>query len=156
MSELKPSEKPLYVERVLPNWATFSSFTLLLPAIMLVSEPFDIRIGIVVGSLVVLGIWLALFMTAPVIWVSELDVKAGAARIPRQLLGEIKEVSAQEIFAERGPNLNPLAYKVFQGTVKSAVKIFIKDENDPTPYWLVSTRRPAQLAQILRDHNLEA
>jgi len=150
VSELNRVEKPLYLERVLPNFGTFLAVTVLLPAIMLVSEPFDIRIGIVVGSFTVIAIWMALFLLAPVIWVGRKDLRVGKAQIPRELLGKIQEISAKEIFSERGPNLDPKAYKVFQGTVKTALKISIKDEKDPTPYWLISTRKPAQLATVLK------
>ena len=150
MSKLNTSGKPLYVERVLPNFGTFLAITVLLPAIMLVSEPFDIRIGLVVGSVLVMAIWVALIVSAPVISVEKKDLRVGKAVIPRALLGKIHEVSADQIFLERGPNLDPRSYKVFQGTVKTAIKITIKDEADPTPYWLISTRRPSQLATVLK------
>ena len=95
------------------------------------------------------GIWLALFFFAPVIQVSGTHLAAGRARIPRSLLGKIREVPKEEIFYERGPGLNPASYKVFQGTVKTAVKIDIDDPQDPTPYWIISTRKPAQLVIVL-------
>jgi hypothetical protein len=150
VSNLHSTDKPLYLERVLPNFGTFLAITVLLPAIMLVSEPFDVRIGLVVGSVLVVTIWGALFISAPVISVGKKELRVGRAIIPRNLLGKVSEVSADQIFLERGPNLDPRAYKVFQGTVKTAIKITIKDEADPTPYWLISTRRPAQLATVLK------
>lgn len=150
MPKLISPNKPLYVERVLPNFGTFIAVTVLLPAVMLVSEPFDIRIGVVVGTVLVIGIWVALFISAPVISVGKNDLRVGRAVIPRILIGKVQEISADQIFLERGPNLDPMAFKVFQGTVKTALKIAIEDEADPTPYWLISTRKPAQLATVLK------
>jgi hypothetical protein len=66
------------------------------------------------------------------------------------LLGKITEIPKDQIFFERGPGLDPASYKVFQGTVKTALKIIINDRDDPTPYWIISTRKPTQLATVLR------
>jgi hypothetical protein len=146
----KPTEPILYQERVRPNIGTFVVVLTLLPAVTLVSEPFDFRVGAVVGAILVLGIWTSLFFLAPVIKVSKTTLTVGRASIPRILLGKIDEVTKDQIFQERGPKLDPAAYKVFQGTVKTALKIGVKDSNDPTPYWIISTRKPAQLATVLR------
>jgi hypothetical protein len=139
----------LYQERVLPNLGTFIAVSALIPAIALVSEPFDFRIGLVLGLVLVFAIWGALFFLAPVIRVRKTSFSVGRASIPRNLLGKIDQIPKDRIFQERGPNLDPAAFKVFQGTVKTALKIPIKDSNDPTPYWIISTRKPAQLATVL-------
>jgi hypothetical protein len=150
VTNLKPTEPILYRERVRPNLGTFASIAVLLPAVTLVSEPFDFRIGLIVGSALVVGIWLALYFLAPVIEVGEENLRVGAAQIPRKLLGPTSEIYKDTIFHERGPGLDPSSYKVFQGTVKTAIKIAIEDPEDPTPYWIVSTRKPAELATVLR------
>jgi hypothetical protein len=121
--------------------------------VTLVSEPFDYRIGIAVGLILVISIWAALFFLAPVIQVGSSHLSVARAKIPRNLLGKIEEIAKDQIFSERGPKLDPAAYKVFQGTVKTAIKISLNDPNDPTPYWIISTRKPAQLAEVLRAKN---
>ena len=148
-----PTEPIVYVERVRPNLGTFIAVATLLPAVTLVAEPFDYRIGIAVGLVLVFSIWSALFFLAPVIQVGSAFLKVGRAKIPRNLLGKIEEIAKNQIFSERGPNLNPAAYKVFQGTVKTALKIYVNDPNDPTPYWIISTRKPTQLANALKAEN---
>ncbi len=150
MPSQKPTEPILYQERVRPNLGTFVAISALLPAVTLVSEPFDFRVGVVLGALLVLAIWAALYFFAPVIKVGKTTFTVGAASIPRTLLGKIEVIEKDQIFLERGPKLDPSAYKVFQGTVKTGLKIIIKDPNDPTPYWLISTRKPAQLATVLK------
>ena len=149
MPNPKPTEPIVYRERVLPNLGTFIAVATLLPAVTLVSEPFDYRIGIAVGLVLVLSIWVGLYFSAPVIHVGSSNLTVGRANIPRNLLGNIEEIAKDQIFSERGPNLDPAAYKVFQGTVKTAIKITVHDSKDPTPYWIISTRKPAQLAKLL-------
>lgn len=150
MSNPKPTEPILYKERVRPNLGTFAAVAVLIPAVTLVSEPFDFRIGLVLGPLLVAGIWAALFFYSPVIKVGKESLTVGRASIPRNLLGKISEIPKDQIFFERGPGLEPASYKVFQGTVKTALKIVINDPDDPTPYWIISTRKPTQLATVLR------
>jgi hypothetical protein len=149
----KPTEPIVYRERVRPNFGTFIAVATLLPAVTLVSEPFDYRIGIAVGLILVMSIWAALFFLAPVIQVGSSHLTVARAKIPRNLLGNIEEIAKDQIFSERGPKLDPAAFKVFQGTVKTAIKISMNDPNDPTPYWIISTRKPAQLAEVLRAKN---
>jgi hypothetical protein len=149
----KPTEPIVYRERVRPNLGTFIAVATLLPAVTLVSEPFDYRIGIAVGLILVMSIWAALFFLAPVIQVGSSHLTVARAKIPRNLLGKIEEIAKDQIFSERGPRLDPAAHKVFQGTVKTAIKITVNDPNDPTPYWIISTRKPAQLAEVLRAKN---
>lgn len=153
MPNPKPTEPIVYRERVRPNLGTFIAVATLLPAVTLVSEPFDYRIGIAVGLILVMSIWAALFFLAPVIQVGSSHLTVARAKIPRNLLGNIEEIAKNQIFSERGPKLDPAAHKVFQGTVKTAIKITVNDPNDPTPYWIISTRKPAQLAEVLRAKN---
>jgi hypothetical protein len=149
VSEPEKPESPLYKERVLPNFGTFAAVFALLPSIAIISEPFDIRIGLAVGVVVVITIWTLLILRAPTIELSQLELRVGRVGIFRNLIGEAEVISKDRIFLERGPNLDPGAHKVFQGSVKTAIKIAILDPEDPTPYWLISTRKPHKLAELL-------
>lgn len=150
MSEPGKTKSPLYKERVLPNFGTFAAIFALLPSIAIISEPFDIRIGLVIGVLVVITFWMLLILRAPKIELSQLELKVGRVAISRNLIGEAEIISKDRIFLERGPKLDPGAHKVFQGSVKSAIKLQITDPEDPTPYWLISTRKPDKLAEHLK------
>jgi hypothetical protein len=150
VSEPEKKQSPLYRELVLPNLGTFAAVFVLLPSMMIISEPFDIRIGAAIGVAVVLAIWALLVVRAPRIQVSEEELRVGTVAISRGLIGDPQVISKADIFLERGPNLNPAAHKVFQGSVQTAVKIPIVDPEDPTPYWLISTRNPDKIAQALK------
>jgi hypothetical protein len=150
VSEPEKPESPLYKERVLPNFGTFAAIFALLPSMVIVSEPFDIRIGLAIGVLAVTSIWSLLILRAPKIELSQLELRVGTVAISRNLIGEAEVISKDRIFLERGPNLDPAAHKVFQGSVKTAIKVPIDDPEDPTPYWLISTRNPDKLAELLK------
>jgi hypothetical protein len=125
VSEPEKPESPLYKERVLPSFGTFAAVFALLPSIAIISEPFDIRIGLAVGVVVVITIWTLLILRAPTIELSQLELRVGRVGIFRNLIGEAEVISKDRIFLERGPNLDPGAHKVFQGSVKTAIKIAI-------------------------------
>ena len=150
MAEPEKTEQALYSERVVPNLGTFVAVFVLLPSTVIIAEPFNVWVGFVVGVLGVGSIWALLIFRAPRIIVSRTEIRVGSVSISKKLIGEARVILKDEIFAERGPNLDPAAFKVFQGTVKTAIKIPINDPDDPTPYWLVSTRNPVELAAALK------
>ena len=83
------------------------------------------------------------------ITVTDTQFYVGKASIPRKLLGEVQMVAKADQFAQKGPQLDSRAYLALKG-LPGLVKVFVVDESDPTPYWLVSTRNPEQLQQALK------
>jgi hypothetical protein len=47
--------------------------------------------------------------------------------------------------------LDGRAYLCLRGWISPVVRVELDDPDDPTPYWLVSTRRPAQLVAALAE-----
>jgi len=147
---MEKPKAPLYNEWVLPNFGTFAAVFVILPSTAIIAEPFDLMVGAIIGLIAVVAIWVILVAKAPRIQISQDQLRVNQVSIPRSLIGEASVITKREIFSERGPDLNPAAHKVFQGTVKTAVKIAIIDPEDPTPYWLISTRHPGMLVELLR------
>jgi len=49
-----------------------------------------------------------------------------------------------------GPDADVRAYLLLRPYLKRSVKVTVRDERDPTPYWLVSTRHPEHLVTAIR------
>lgn len=96
--------------------------------------------------LVVLG-WLS--WSSPVIEVSEGQLRAGRAQIPVSELGNVAHATGAEAKAWRGPQIDARAYLVIRGWIGPIAKVEVVDADDPTPYWLISTRNPLELAQAI-------
>ena len=63
---------------------------------------------------------------------------------------EVKEKIGEEEFLKlRGQNADPAAFNATRFWVSTGVKVELKDKNDPTPYWLIATRKPKKLAAAL-------
>lgn len=111
--------------------------------------PLDPRVAVVVGIAVVAVGAVVLAGLAPRIEVRDGVFHAGGAHIPVELLGAAQELDAEGTRAELGPRLDARAHVCLRGWIHSAVRVEVHDPQDPTPYWVVSTRRPAALAAAL-------
>ncbi len=80
---------------------------------------------------------------------------AGGKTLP---LSQVRAVSPLDVDATRralGPAADPAAHVVLRGWIKTAVLVRVRGTG-PTPYWLLSSRDPAQLANALRTHAAKA
>lgn len=73
----------------------------------------------------------------------------GRARIEVTFVGEVRALDADATRQWSGPLADARALLLLRPYRSQAVRIEIDDPDDPTPYWLVSSRRPAELAAAL-------
>lgn len=73
------------------------------------------------------------------------EIWAGPAHLPTRLVGRTDVVRGEDKRAALGPQLDPAAYVLHRPWVAAAVRLEVIDPDDPTPYWVISTRRPERL-----------
>jgi len=78
------------------------------------------------------------------------ELWVGNAHIPLRFVGEVQVVPAKEKRRVLGPHLDPAAYVLHRGWVGPVVRVRQTDPEDPTPYWVFSTRHPDRLVEALR------
>jgi hypothetical protein len=96
--------------------------------------------------------------TALLIWragracvrVQEGELWVGDAHLPLRFVGETQIVPAKDKRRVLGPHLDPAAYVLHRGWIGSVVRLRLTDPDDPTPYWVFSTRHPDRLVEALR------
>lgn len=116
----------------------------------IVALPFGGTAGAVTAgaALAVLG---ALLVTwSPVVAVDGDELVAGRAHVPVGFLGEVAPLDAAGMREALGPGLDLRAYLCTRGWVATGVRVELTDPDDPTPYWVVSTRRPQRLVDAAR------
>lgn len=101
----------------------------------------------VVTSVVLAG---GVLMTTPAVGVRDGELVAGAAHIPVHLLGEPHVVDRAGVHAALGPGSDARDFALVRSWLPGAVVVAVIDPADPTPQWLVSSRRAAQLAGAIR------
>ncbi len=75
---------------------------------------------------------------------------AGRAHIPVSLLALPESLDAERTRSVAGPDADARAYLLLRPYLPRAVRVEVRDPHDPAPYWLLSTRRPDELAGALR------
>ncbi|HEV7565716.1 MAG TPA: DUF3093 domain-containing protein [Microbacteriaceae bacterium] len=146
----------LYRERL---WAApwlFISTALVIPASLIVFAPINWVAGVITAIVLYAGCVGMLIASSPTIRVTESTLLAGRAQIPLTLVGEPTGYEADDAILQRGQRLDARAWLLIRGWVKPVVKVPVLDADDPTPYWLLSTRSPDRLVRALNDGRLSA
>ncbi|MBX3067536.1 MAG: DUF3093 domain-containing protein [Cryobacterium sp.] len=139
----------IYRERLWASLGIFVAVALVIPASLLVFLPINVEAGLIIGVVLFLVIAGLLLGSTAVIEVSESELKAGKALLPREFVGNVTSFREPEATVQRGTKLDARAWLLIRGWIHPVVKIEITDPSDPTPYWLISTRRPEELARAL-------
>jgi hypothetical protein len=71
------------------------------------------------------------------------------ARLPVAFIADVVALDAAGKREALGVGAHPLAFVVQRPWIGPAVQVLLDDPADPTPYWVVSTRRPVELATAL-------
>ncbi len=90
-----------------------------------------------------------LLLTAPLVRVDDRVLRAGRARLPLSCVGRVVPLDRARTREVRGPQADPAAHLCTRGWIATSVLVEVADEQDPHPYWLVSTRRGTDLARTL-------
>lgn len=136
-------------ERLWPGplgWGGVVTFAAVLGAVFV---PVDTLLAIVVAVLALLGGVAGAVLTTPRVEVERGTLRAGTARIPVRLLADPRVLDAAALRTELGPALDARAYACLRAWIRTAVRVEVRDPQDPTPYWIVSTRRPDALVAAL-------
>ncbi|MFJ4219536.1 DUF3093 domain-containing protein [Curtobacterium luteum] len=140
----------LYRERLWAPPALYLATALVIPASLLVFLPISVLAGVLVAIGMEIGVLVLLWALAPTVEVTDTEFRAGRAHLPRDVVGEVEGFEGAAATSQRGPELDARAWTLFRGYVRGVVKVEVRDEADPTPYWLVSVRRPDAVVAALR------
>jgi hypothetical protein len=118
---------------VLAIWAAFDNRTASVAAL----------IALVIGALVI-------FLLKGEINCDGKELRVGRAHIGYEYCGEVTILSRTEFLRARTREVDPAAHLALFFWVSEGVKIEVKDDRDPTPYWLVSTKCGADIKRALK------
>ncbi|WP_299165044.1 DUF3093 domain-containing protein [uncultured Arthrobacter sp.] len=149
MSTGSAGQSVLYEEKLWPApwiWIVVAGTAL---ASVFTFIPISIAAGVVAAVVVAAILTTLLVLSTPQIRVTDTELQVGKAQIERKYLGEVAAFTGADATAQRGTELHGKAYLCIRGWISPVVRIEIDDAEDPTPYWLTSTRRPEQLTAAL-------
>lgn len=146
-------EKPLHRERLRVPFRWWGQGTLLVGSFwlaMVVAVPEPLAWTVTALLLLVLVALLRMYGSSTIV-VTDEWLHAGRARIQRRFLGSVDCLDAHQTRSLAGPEADARAYLLLRPYISTGVKITIDDPQDPTPYWLLSSRRASALAAALGD-----
>jgi hypothetical protein len=146
-----PATDPLYRERLhvpLRWWVQATMFLATVWLALIVAVPAWMAwagSGALLAAVFGLFAWLG----ATRVEISDGLLYAGPARIPLSQLGSAEALDKDATRRVHGVDADARAFLVTRPYISRAVKVYIEDPDDPTPYWLVSSRHPRRLAAAL-------
>ncbi len=81
--------------------------------------------------------------------VSRGALRVGKLTLPLAQAGQVTALDADQTTALRGPRADPAAFLLARPYLSRAVYIAVDDPAGVTPYWLIGTRQPAELAAAI-------
>lgn len=127
-----------------------------------------------VSTVVAVGFWYgpwvavggALVVTAMVTvalsWAGRTDVaveahglRVGPSVLEWPYVGEVEVLDADATRARLGVDADARAFVIQRAWLDESVVVAVNDPADPHPYWLIGSRRPAQLAAAIRRRRAE-
>jgi hypothetical protein len=111
---------------------------------------FDLAItAAVFGALIAVTAAFLLNWGRATIEVTPGELRAGTATLPLATAGEVSALDEAQARALSGPRADPRAYMLIRPYLRCAVYIEVTGKDPASPYWLVQTRHPAELAAAI-------
>lgn len=143
-----------YAEVVRPPFWLISFIFFLLGSLALsIWAAFDNPAGQIALTIAIIAVLVISDQVAMQIGVSETELRVGDAHIERIYLGQVQVLSSEEMRLARGRDADPAAFLAIRFWQPRGIKIKICDPRDPTPYWLVSSKRAGLLSEALKKNS---
>jgi hypothetical protein len=147
-----PGGSDVYRERLRVPWSWWLGLTGLGLVVVIVLVVTELPWIVVLASavLVTVAVGGMLYRYGAVIEVSRAGLAAGRALLPWWACAGAHALGTDEARAAFGVDADARAYLLLRSYCPGAVRVDVADPNDPTPYWLLSSRRPERLAEHIR------
>jgi len=89
--------------------------------------------------------------TALIIEVDDKELRVGKAHIQLKFIGECVDLDNAAIRVVRTRDANPNAFLAIRFWAPAGIRAEIKDHNDSTPYWLISSNRGSELIKAIKN-----
>ena len=85
----------------------------------------------------------------------DVGLHAGRAVLPWPCVGAADVLDARRLREQLGVQADARAHLLIRSYCREAVRVDVGDARDPTPYWVISTRHPQDLALHLRPRSMQ-
>lgn len=110
-----------------------------------------------IWSIAVYAVFIGVVATFLIAWgqatvtVTDGLLQAGGAALPLEHSGEVVALDEKQATRIKGPRGDPAAHMLLRPYLKRAVYVEVTDPDSSSPYWLVATRHPSELAAAIEN-----
>ena len=132
-----------------PLWVLAFIYFMFLSLVIAIWAALDTTATIAAFSIATLAMpFIAKSLTSKIL-ISESELRIDKAHIDRKYLGKVTVLDSDAIRLLRTRDANPAAYLAIKFWAAKGIKVEINDPRDPTPYWLITSKRGEDLAASL-------
>ena len=144
------SEKAKFKEVIRPPfWLIAFIYFMLFSLVLAIWAAFDNSAAVNAFAIAVaIGIT-AIYYATSTIEVANGELRIKKAHIPVKFLEDPTIIDKRDFALQRTRLADPAAYFATTFWISEGIRVKVCDERDPTPYWLISTRRGEELKRAL-------
>ena len=132
-----------------PIWVLAFIYFLLLSLVVAIWAAFDTTATIATFTAATVAIiYLALAMRSTISFDGK-ELRIDRAHIDIKYLGDVEVLDSPAMRLLRTRDADPAAYLAIKFWLPIGVKITVVDPRDPTPYWLITSKRGEEIAALL-------
>ncbi|HKC26399.1 MAG TPA: DUF3093 domain-containing protein [Jatrophihabitans sp.] len=102
------------------------------------------------GTLVPLSIVMVWWMGRARVEISRGELRVRGAHLPLRYVSGVIALDSRTLRRVVGREGDPAAFVSIRPWIGPGVQVWLDDEDDPTPYWVLSTRHPDGLVKAIR------
>jgi hypothetical protein len=133
-----------------PLWLIAFLYFMLFSLVLAIWAAFDNRTAIIAAIIALLVGAIIVFLMREEISCDGEELRVGRAHIGYEFCGEVSILSRIDFLKARTRGADPAAHLALLFWLSEGVRIEIDDPRDPTPYWLISTKRGADIKRALK------
>ena len=132
-----------------PIWVLAFIYFLLLSLVIALWAAFDNTVAFTsfVAATIAI-IYIAQAMRSIITFDGE-ELRIDRAHIESKYLGKVTILDSEAMRLLRTRNADPAAYLAIKFWTPTGIKIEVTDTRDPTPYWLITSKRGEEIAALL-------
>ena len=132
-----------------PIWVLAFIYFLLLSLVIAIWAAFDNNVALVAFITATIAIiYIAIAMRSTITLDGE-ELRIDRAHIDIKYLGSATVLDSPAMRLLRTRDADPAAYLAIKFWMPKGIKITVVDPRDPTPYWLITSKRGEELAALL-------
>jgi hypothetical protein len=132
-----------------PIWLLAFIYFLFLSLVIAIWAAFDNTVTLIAFIAATIAIIYIAFAMRSTITFDGKDLRIDRAHIDIKYLGEATILDSPAMRLMRTRDADPAAYLAIRFWIPKGVKITVVDPRDPTPYWLITSKRGEEIAALL-------